>query len=284
MILICGATGKTGRQLLNLLKASGIPARAIVRDPAKAAGLRDRGFEVVIGDLGDREVLAGALKNVDHAFLLMANSENQCTVEKQFIDAAQTAGTRHIVKLSAIGADSSSTAVLKRYHGQAEDYLKQSGLVHTIIQPGFFMDNMLNCAQTIARDNSFSLPMGAGKSGVVDIRDVAEVALAALTRPGHENKTWVVTGPEILSFAEIAVIFSAVLGRQISYVDSPPDEFREQLLKWGQSDWYVAAALQLFELNRQNKNAKITGDFEAVTGRAPRSMRQFVQDHLASFN
>jgi uncharacterized protein YbjT (DUF2867 family) len=142
------------------------------------------------------------------------------------------------------------------------------------------MDNLLNCAQTIVRDNRFSLPLGSGKAGVVDIRDVAEVVLAALTQPGHENKTWVVTGPEILSFGEIAGIFSEVLGRPIAYVDIPPEVFREQLLKWGQSEWYVDAALQLFELNRQNKNARITGDFEAVTGRAPRSMRQFVQDHL----
>ena len=284
MILLSGATGKTGKQLVNLIVAGKLPARALVRDPAKAAQLRARGLEVVIGDLLDDAALTRAMSGIERAFLLTANAQNQYALEKRFIDAARAAAVSHVVKLSAIGADSQSSAILKRYHGQAEDYLRQSGLTHTIIQGGFFMDNLLTCAPSIARENRFFLPMGSGQAGVVDIRDVAEAAYTTLTQPGHDNQSYLVTGPELLSFDAMAGIMSAVLGREITYVDVPEDRLRAQMQGAGLSDWYITAVLQLFALNRQNQNAKITNAFTAITGKAPRSLRHFMQDHRATFS
>lgn len=284
MILLSGATGKTGQQLVDLVRSRKLTARAIVRDPEKAAALRAGGLETVIGDLQDDAALARALVDVDRAFLLMANTDNQCLLEKNFIDSARKAGVSQLVKLSAIGADSASSAVLKRYHGEVEEYLRQSGLVYTVIRAGFFMDNLFTCAPSIAREDRFCLPMGSGQTAPIDIRDVAEAALAALTQPGHENKTYLVTGADMLSFADMAAVFSEVLGREIRYVDVPEEEFRQQLIAAGLSDWYVTAVLQLFEFNRLNLNAKITADYTRITGKAPRSLRQFVQDYAARFN
>ncbi|MDT8319092.1 MAG: SDR family oxidoreductase [Xanthomonadales bacterium] len=284
MILLSGATGKTGQKLVDLIRSRNLSARAIVRDPEKADALRASGLETVVGDLQDGATLAKAMADVDRAFLLMANTENQCLLEKNFIDAARAAAVSQLVKLSAIGADSGSTAVLKRYHGEVEDYLRQSGLVYTIVQAGFFMDNMFTCAHSIAREDRFYLPMGSGRTAPIDIRDVAEAALAALTQPGHENKTYLITGAEMLSFADMAAVFSEVLGREIQYVDVPEEEFRQQLIAAGLSDWYVSAVLQLFEFNRLNLNAKITGDYTQITGKAPIPLWQFVQDYAARFN
>lgn len=284
MILLSGATGKTGKQLVNLVLAGNLPARALVRDPAKAAELRARGLEVVVGDLLDDTALTRAMNGIERAFLLTANAENQYLLEKRFIDAAKAAAVAQVVKLSAIGANSQSGAILKRYHGQAEDYLRQSGLTHTIIQGGFFMDNLLNCAPSIARESRFSLPMGSGQAGVVDLRDVAEAAYTTLTQPGHDNQTYLVTGPELLSFDAMAGIMSAVLDREVTYLDIPEANLRTQMQAAGLSDWYITAVLQLFALNRQNQNAKITDAFTTITGKAPRSLRRFMQDHRAAFS
>lgn len=283
MILITGTTGTTGRPLVEHVIAADIPARAIVRDPGQADKLRARGLQVVTGDLRDEAVLAAALMGVERAFLLTANSDGQAALEIRFIDAAVTAGVAHVVKLSAIGADSGSPAVLKRYHGRAEDHLRAAPLAHTIVQANFFMDNLLHSAPAIARDGAFALPLGSGRVGAIDVRDVAEAAFTVLTRPGHENRSYVITGPEVLSFGEMAAILSDELGREIRYIDMPAEEFRALMIGLGQNAWYVDATLQLFALIREDRNAAVTETFTAVTGRPPRAFRQFVRDRAHRF-
>lgn len=284
MILITGATGTTGRPLVEHVIAADIPARAIVRDPGRAVALRARGLQVVTGDLRDEAVLAAALKGVERAFLLTANSEGQGALEIRFIDAAVTAGVAHVVKLSAIGADGGSPAVLKGYHGRAEAHLRAAPLVHTILQANFFMDNLLHSAPAIVRDGSFALPMGSGRVGAIDVRDVAEATFTVLTRPGHENRSYLITGPEVLSFSEMAAILSEDLGRQIRYIDMPAEEFRALMIGLGRNAWYVDTTLQLFALIREDRGAVATETFTAITGRAPRAFRQFVRDRAHRFS
>lgn len=284
MILISGATGRTGRHVVGALLARGIPARAIVRDPGKAAELERQGLEVVIGDLGDHALLTRAMRGIDRALLAMANAPGQMDIEKGFIDAAAAAGVERLVKLSAIGAEAHSPAVLKRYHGAAEEHLRRSGLAYTALQPNFYMDNLLGLAPGIARDSVLVLPMGPGRVGAIDARDVAEALVAELTRPGQDNRTFVITGPELLSFADIAAVLSAALGREIRYFDQPPDEFRRLMLGFGVPAWNVDAMLELFALIREDRNACVTDSFAAITGRPPRSLREFVRDHRERFS
>lgn len=283
MILISGATGKTGRRVIEYFLASGIPVRAIVRDPAKGEALRARGIEVVTGDLRDAAVLAQAMRGSDQALLATANAPEQLEIETRFIDAAAAAGVTHVVKLSAIGADAHSPAVLKRYHGEAEAHLRRSGLTYTVLQPNFYMDNLLGLAPGIARDSVLALPMGAGRVGAIDVRDVAAALFAALTQPGQEDRTCVLTGPELLSFGDMAAVISAELGREIRYVDQPVAQFRQEMLGFGVPAWNVNATLDLFALTRQDRNACVTDSYAAITGRAPRSLREFVRDHRDRF-
>jgi len=246
MILVTGATGKIGAGLRKLLADGNIKARLLTRDPAKATGLASSSVEVVKGDLGDKASVEKALQGVDHFFLNVESSAGSLEMANNAIHAAQRAGVQHIVRLSVLGADIHSPVQLSRWHAATEAVLKASGIPWTILRPGMFMQNILNSAHTIKTDGVF---YGAGKDGkvpAIDARDIAAAAVKALTEPGHEGKTYNLTGPEALSSAEQAAKLSAALGRTIKYVDLPPGHFLQGLLGAGLPKWlaedYVAMA------------------------------------------
>jgi len=284
MILLTGITGKTGAQVLRALADRGIPLRALVRDPGKAGRPAAPQLELVQGDFGDAASLSEAMRGVDQAFMLTPNNEKQLENEMRFVDAAVTAGVSHVVKLSASGADADSPALLKRFHGLSEAHLARSGLAFTIVRPNFYMQNLLQCAASIAADDRFCLPMGSGRTGLIDVRDVGDFAAGVLTGSGHEGRTYYITGPEILSFAELAQQMSEVLGRRIEYVDIPGGQFGSQLRGAGASAWYVDAVADLFRIIADDGGAMITPVFEEVCGRPPTTFRQFVERHAAAFS
>lgn len=283
MILFTGLTGKVGDAIVKLLPEFGVQARGLVRDPGKAAALEAAGVEVAVGDLGDAAAVGAALEGCEKAFLLMANGPRQLELELGFIEAARGAGLAHLVKMSANGADSASTAVLKRFHGAAEERLRASGLPCTVIRPNFFMQNLLWMAAEIAARDAFSMPMGKGRVGIIDVRDVARFVLTALTQPGHENKTYEITGPELLSFHDIARQLSAATGRTIRYIDLAPEAFRQALAQWMPDAWQVEAVAQLFALIAQDQGALVNDVYRQTTGREPAPLRQFFQDFAPAF-
>lgn len=283
MILLTGITGTTGKQILDLFCEQNIPVRAMVRDLDKVKDLSVPGLVLVQGDLEDETSIENAMNGVDKAFLLMSNVEQQLAIEKRFIDVAKKVGVSHLVKLSASGADASSPALLKRYHGEAEEYLAQSGIGFTNVRPNFYMQNMLQCAASIKAEDKFYLPFRNGRTGVTAVADVAEFIVTILSESGHEGITYDVTGPEVLSFYDLAAQMSEVLGREIAYVDLPAEEFSSQLLNWGTSEWYVKAVSELFGLIAQDQGTLVTDTFEKVCAKAPRSFRQFMQQHAAAF-
>lgn len=283
MILFTGLTGKVGAAIVELLPEFGVQARGLVRDRGKAAALEAAGVEVALGDLGDAAAVGAALEGCEKAFLLMANGPRQLELELGFIEAAQRAGLGRLVKMSANGADSASAAVLKRFHGDAEERLRASGLPYTVIRPNFFMQNLLWMAAEIAARDSFSMPMGKGRVGIIDVRDVARFVLTVLTQPGHENKTYEITGPELVSFHDIARQLSAATGRTIRYIDIAPETFRRVLSQWMPDDWQVEAVAQLFALIAQDQGALVNDVYGQGTGRAPSPLRQFFQDYAPAF-
>jgi len=283
MILFTGLTGKVGGAIVELLPEFGVQARGLVRDRGKAAALEAAGVEVALGDLGDAAAVGAALEGCEKAFLLMANGPRQLELELGFIEAAQGVGLGRLVKMSANGADSASAAALKRFHGDAEERLRASGLPYTVIRPNFFMQNLLWMAAEIAERDSFSMPMGQGRVGIIDVRDVARFVLSVLTQPGHENKTYEITGPELVSFHDIARQLSAATGRTIRYIDIAPETFRRVLAQWMPDDWQVEAVAQLFALIAQDQGALVNDVYRQATGRAPGTLRQFFQDYAPAF-
>ena len=283
MILFTGLTGAVGTEIVKLLPEFGIQARGLVRDPAKADLIKAAGVDVITGDLGDPIAIKEALQGCDKAFLLMANSREQLDLEIGFVDAARASGVRYLVKMSANGANSNSTSLLKRYHGDSEQHIRDSGLSYTLVRPNYFMQNMFHVAAGIIDQDKYFMPMRDGQVGIIDVRDVARFILTVLTSPGHENKTYEITGPELVSFHDIAGQLSEVMGREIRYVDVPAEDFKESLSQWVPDDWYVETVSDMFKLTAQGRGALLNDIYTQVTGRAPTTLRQFFQDYSSFF-
>jgi uncharacterized protein YbjT (DUF2867 family) len=206
-LLITGATGNIGAELTRLLAAQGTPFRALVRDvDSKAAHALCSlpGAEVVPGDFNDPASLAQALHGITHAFLLTPSSAQAEAQQLAFVAQARRAGTRHVVKLSQWAAAVDSPVRFLRYHAVVEAALEASGLTYTFLRPNLFMQGLLAFQPVIAAQGQFFAPIGEARISLVDVRDIAAAAVAALTGPGHENRIYHLTGPAALTHAELA--------------------------------------------------------------------------------
>jgi len=283
MILLTGATGTVGGALAEQLAASGVRARALVRNRAKAAPLKDAGFEVVEGDLAKPEMLDAALQGVERVFLLSSPGPQMVTAEGNLVEAAKRTGVSHVVKLSAIGAAADSPLMLGWWHGQIERQLEESGMTYTHLRPNSFMQNFLGFAPTIKAHDAFYAPMKDGLSSVVDARDIAAVAKAALTEAGHENQTYTITGPEALSYTEIAEKLSSVLGRKISYVDVPPEAAKRGMMDAGMPEWFAEALNELYAAWTEGHGAIVTNVVRGVAQKEPLTFDEFARDYAPAF-
>jgi uncharacterized protein YbjT (DUF2867 family) len=284
MILITGATGTVGKGVVGELQRIGAAGvRALVRDPARAAFVREAGFETVEGDFDRPETLDSALEGVATALLLTPPSPRTFELNRDFIEAAKRAGVRRVVKLSAVGADESAPEGFSKWHGQSEEFLKASGLGWTILRPNFFMQNILGQAQTVATQGVIYQPGGDARASLIDARDIGAVAARTLADEGHEGKTYTLTGPEGLSYTDVAAKLSDATGRKVSYVPVTPEQFREGALAQGLPEWLVSALERLNELFASGEAEAVTDDVRRVGGREPKTFDEFARDHAAAF-
>src|SRR5258708_10838865 len=189
MILVTGATGLNGSELVRRLSARGIPVRGLVRNPAKAEALAALpNVEIVQGDLARPETLKGPLQGVERAMLISSSDSAMLEVQSNFIEAARQAGVRHVVKLSGIMPEVDSPFRFARMHGEAELKLERSGIAFTHLRAGEFMHSYFRQVPAIVARGTFFLPMEDARIASIDVRDIAEVAAKALTEPGHEGK------------------------------------------------------------------------------------------------
>jgi len=282
MILLTGLTGKTGGETARQLLRKGAKLRAIVRNEAKAADLKAAGVELVVGDVSDAETVKRALQGTEKAFLTLPNGRNQEAQEKQFTDLAVAAGIKHLVKMSSMEAVAHAKTPIPRGHWAVEEYIRGSGLDWTMVKPNFFMQNLLSSAASIKAQRRLSLPMGNGTTGMADIRDIGAVCAEVLTGQGHAGQSYEITGPEVLTFHDVADRFSEVLGVKIEYVPMPMEQFRERM-KNVLEPWHLNAVCELFREIDEIGLDHTTDTFRTLLGREPISLRQFIRDHLASF-
>jgi uncharacterized protein YbjT (DUF2867 family) len=283
MILLTGSTGSVGLSLAKLLSQQGIPYRAMVRDVAKASGLGLTGVEWVQGDFQDPASLRQALAGADRVFLLAPPVEHIDRIEATFLDIAADCGVRHVVNLSAVGAGIGVPHRFGQWHGQTEQYLRESKLDFTILRPNFFMQNLLTMTAMVQQGTLY-VPAGDGKAPFVDVRDIAAVAAACLTEPGHGGKTYEVTGPVPIGYSDIAATLSEVLGRQINYVDIPLEAAQAAMLETGMPAWLVDALNELNLGLKENRFGQVTDVVAEVGHKTPIRLDAFVRDHLASFS
>ena len=284
MILLTGATGRVGGNAALHLLRNEVPFRALLRDPGAAVELQDMGMHVVQGDLAQAASIASALTGVDRALLVTPNGEQQLQLERNFIEAAASAGVNHVVKVSSMEASATATAPIPRMHYEAECLVQSKLPCWTFLQPNFFMQNLLMYARAIAAHGAFNLPFGTAKAAPIDTRDVGEIAARVLSESGHSRKTYQLTGPSLMDFHQMAEHMSAVLGREIRYIDQPPAEFRAFMEKIIPSAWQVNAVCELFAQIADHALEHLADDAAELLGRPTRTLADFVQDHAAAFS
>ena len=283
MILLTGATGKTGAAAAEFLLKENVPLRALVRDEERAAPLAESGVDLEVGDIADPDILKRAFRDVERAALICANSRHQLEHETQFVDLARAAGVKHVVKLSSMEAVPDNRGAIAQIHVQSEAHLKKSSLAWTMVRPNFFMQNLLASAPTIKEQQAFYLPMGTGQTGMIDVRDIGAVICRALTRSGHEEKSYDLTGPALLSFQDVADTFSDALGTRIAYVDQPMDDYRAFLSQFLKDEWQLDAVCELFAGIAKGKSAQVTDTVGELLDRAPIDLKTFINDHRLAF-
>jgi len=283
VILVIGATGHVGSELVRLLAERGTPARALIHSPDRAASIQRLGLEVALGDFEQPDTLDAAMAGCDHVFLLSPPHPRQPEQEQHVIDAAKRAGVGHVVKQSVPGADPDAGVVFGRWHAQIEQSLAQSGLAHTLLRPSYFMQNFLMSAQLVAEQGVLYGMTGEARISYIDASDIAAVAAQVLTSPGNHGTSYMLTGPEALTAAEVAERLSAATGRQVRYVNMPPEAFRQALAGAGLPGWLVDALVEGNTMLAAGHGATVTDEVARLTGRPPRTFEQFAADHRAAF-
>jgi len=282
MILVTGATGKSGREIVKQLSAAKASVRALVRDSGKAGDLAALPHvEIFAGDFNQPDTLDAALAGVERALLLSSPAPEAVELQGNFIEAAGRAQTRpHLVKYSALGADANAPEGFFKWHGQTEVQLAASGLSYTNLQPTMFMQEILN---SWGGRGDIYLPMDDARIAVVDIRDIAAVAVKTLTEDGHAGKSYPITGPESLSFHDIAEKISAAIGKRVNYVSISPGDFRKALLGMQMSERFVDALVQLYDNLRAGGGAEVSPTVQVVAQKHPITFAEFAHEHAETF-
>jgi uncharacterized protein YbjT (DUF2867 family) len=221
MILITGATGTVGSEVVKRLSAHAVQARALTRNLQRADAHRLPNVHFVQGDFEDVDSMRRACSGVDRAFLVTNSTERTEHQQTTFTQVAQQTGVRHIVKISQLHADPSAAERFLRYHGTVEAAIEASGLTFTFLRPNLYMQGLLNFRQSIQEKSAFFAAAGGARISAIDIRDMADVAVAALTTSQHDNKIYALTGPDALTFGDMARMLSKAVGRTITFVDVP---------------------------------------------------------------
>ncbi len=279
MILITGATGNIGRELVPILFETGEPIRVLVRDENKVAHL-DSSIERVTGDLNNPESLIPALHDVDRVFLVTYETQQDINV----IEAAKRAGVRYIVKLSTLEATAHKIQVGK-WHYEREELIRASGLDWTFLRPGMFMSNTIEWwAESIKGQGSVFFPGGKkGQVAPVAPCDIASVAACALTQPGHGGKAYELTGSELFTIGEMVQVIAKTLDKPIQYMDIPPIAAKLFMLKTGMDKTLVNALMEMLASLRKGEGAIVTHTVQQVTGHPPKTFESWCLEHIDVF-
>ena len=287
-ILVTGATGTVGSEVVGQLSrdASSYNIKAGVHSIENANKVQhyDRVKAVQI-DYDNIEGLESAFKDVDKLFLLTHPSSKTVEHESNLVTEAEKSGIKHIVKQSIRGADLGADVEAMRLHRQAEKLIEDSGIPYTFLRPNEFMQGFINFqGTTIKSNNAFYIPAEDAKVSFVDARDIAAVAVKALLEGDkHYNKTYMITGPEALSYHQAADILSNATGKKIDYVNISDEEARGGMKKAGLDDWLINTILDLYTVYRKGYASSVSPAVEEVTGRKSATFAQFAKDHVDAF-
>ncbi|HKY46612.1 MAG TPA: SDR family oxidoreductase [Acidimicrobiia bacterium] len=284
-VLVIGATGHTGRETVRLLVEMGMPVRAVTRDRATAAALTElAGAELVVGDSAEPETLNAAFGGVDKLYLVPPTVFGWAEAQATLIEMARENGVRHIVRISTVGVAPDALSLTLRSHWRGEQEMEQSGMGFTHIRSNSFFQNCLFDSDEIIEHDRFFGCVGRVTYAKVDTRDVASVVALALAEPGHEGRTYTLTGPAAITYKEMAAGLSRALGRTIRYVDLPNPEYLEYLLSLDYPRWLAEEFVAMYGHYEEGSFVSQTTDtIEMLLKRPPRSFDTFATDYRSHF-
>jgi uncharacterized protein YbjT (DUF2867 family) len=282
MILVTGASGNVGSAVLQELLLAGASVRTMYRSSEDAAKAPP-GANPVIADFADRASLARALEGIDRVYLVCSPIPQLVELENNMVDACRDSGVRHLVQNSAFGAGTYDKSFPK-WHAAVEERVRASGIPATILRPESFMQNIpAFFASTINSQGMFYVAGGNAPIAFVHVRDVGAVAAKVLTSDEHFGETYTLTGPEALSYSQVAARLSTLLARPVKYVALTQEQLRQSLGDAGMPPWQVEALADLQAYYTDGPGAKVTDDVQRVLGREPIRFDHFLKDYAASF-
>lgn len=282
--LLFAATGRVGSALGKRLVAEGHDVHGLTRGGAGIRQLTDAGITPIEGDIRNLSSFAEKVTGFDAVFLASADAPDQDRQEMAVIDLLAAQGAPHVVKLSAQSAGLTPPVSFGVQHRASEEHLASRSLSHTILRPTFFQQSILLMKDDIAKKSSITAPMGAGKSAMVNVDDIARVAACCLTDRAHSGKIYTLTGPEPVGFEDVAAALSDLLGKKVKYT-SPPSPIARIVMPFltGMPRWQTGLIVDLMVAIRKGAQHQVTSDIETVTGHPPRNIQAFFEDHRTDF-
>ena len=282
MICITGAGGTVGSEVLKQIESTDARFRVAYFSERKADRARAIGIDAVVIDYSRPDTLEEAFGGCDRLFLLGPNVLDQTRLELNAVEAAKAGGVHHIVKQSVMAAEEDSYSLAK-VHRPVERAIESSGLAWTFLRPNSFMQNVVTfMSETIRTEGAFYSASENAKISHVDVRDIAAVAIHALTGGNHEGRAYTLTGPEAFTYEEIASELSAALGRTITHVSLPPSDLKQGMLAGGMPEELADRMLDLERYFREGRASSISDDITLVTGNNPRGFRNFLRETAAT--
>lgn len=274
MIVVTGATGNIGRVLVQELAESGVPTRALTREPARATV--PAGVEIVGGDLARPDSLGPLWDGAEAVFLLPTTGADPAAILK----SAREAGVQRLVTISSLLAQTHPDSFIGQGALAAERVVRDSGLAWTMLRPWEFAANAAWWAGMIRDQGAVYAPFGDAASPVIDPADIATVAARVLTEPGHTEKTYPLTGPEEVTHRERVRIIGEILGRELQFTEIPAEQAREHLrraMPAGAADTMIDTAFG------SDNSPGALPTVEEITGKPARTFRQWVVEHAGLF-
>ncbi len=278
MILVTGATGAIGSLLVQQLIQAGMPVRVFTRNPEKAAKFGSA-VEVFVGNLDDENSLVHAMQGVERFFLITSSTQQ----DKNALEAAKQTGASHVVKISTQEAGWTPVEGHGHWHKEREDLIRASGIASTILRPTMYMNFALSWISSIRAENTIYVAGGNGKLAPIDPWDVASVAKAALTEDGYKNLAYELTGPELLTFGDMAEVISKTTGQTVRRVEISESKQGEIFAKMGLPKHTVDGLVETFRLIQRGRFSYTTKDVEISTGSKPHTFKMWMQEHLKAF-
>lgn len=283
MILITGATGHFGATAIDFLLKKGVSAKniaALVRDEAKAGDLKAKGVTILTGDYDDYDSLVKAFTGIDQ-LLFVSGSDvvNRGKQQDNVVNAAKEAGVGHVIYTSFVRKNETETSpiyLVAKSHLSTEKALKESGLTYTLLRNNIYADYIPVFIGPNVTETGIFLPAGDAPVAFTLRSDMAEAAANILTSEGHENKEYLISNTETVTFQDIAKFIGEASGKEIGYISPAPEAFVEVLKQAGLPAEVIGVTAGFAEAFKQGEFSSTETDLDTLLGRKPGSVKDFL--------